>query len=65
MWETAHNSADYDCFKTQILPETFKTPSRHREAFLFFGRSRSNLCSNKLDVHETKGSLTQFHRVQS
>ena len=37
MWETAQNSADWEFFKTQILPETLKTPSRHREAFYVFG----------------------------
>ena len=42
MWETQQNSADWDCFKTQILPETLKTPSRHREACLcVFGEGRT------------------------
>ena len=29
MWETQHNTADSDCFKTLILQETQKTRSQH------------------------------------
>ena len=29
MWETQHNNADKDCFKTLILRETLKTQNQH------------------------------------
>ena len=31
LWETQHNSADLDCFKTLILQETLKTQNQHQE----------------------------------
>ena len=36
MWETQHNIADEDCFKTLISQETLKTRSQHQEEFFAF-----------------------------
>ena len=34
MWETQHNNADLDCFKTLILQETLKTQNQHQEELI-------------------------------
>ena len=60
MWETQHNNADLDCFKTLILQETLKTQNQHQENFVFF--RKSHVCANKLDVQETDFRFTQFYR---
>ena len=59
MWETQHNNADLDCFKTLIFQETLKTPNQHQENFVYF--RKSHVCANKLDVQETDFRFTQFY----
>ena len=36
MWETQHNNADWDCFKTLILQETLKTQNQPQEVSCVF-----------------------------
>ena len=36
MWETQHNNADLDSFKTLILQKTWKTQNQHQEEFWAF-----------------------------
>ena len=38
MWETQHNSADLDCFKTLTSREILKTRSQHHEEFCAFSK---------------------------
>ena len=51
MWETQHNIADLDYFKTLILQETSKTHNQHHEEFCAY--SGVTRCANKLDLQET------------
>ena len=36
-WETQHNNADLDCFKTLIWQETLKTQNQHLRNSVLFG----------------------------
>ena len=53
MWETQHNNADLDCFKTLILHDTLKTQNQHQENSVYF--RKSHVCASKLDVQEDNG----------
>ena len=33
MWETVRNNADWECFRTPILPEILKIPCRRQKEF--------------------------------
>ena len=57
MWETPHNNADWDCFRTLILPGFLKIQNRH----IFVQFWKSHVCANNLDVQETNISLTQLN----
>ena len=62
MWETQHNTADWDCFKTLILQEILKTQNQHQEEFLcIFGSHTfvpiSWMCKKQASVsHSFTGS---------
>ena len=62
IWETPQNRADWDCFKTELLPETLKTPSQHQEEFCAF--SEVEPLFQSVGCARSRGSLTQFHRVR-
>ena len=58
MWETQHNIADLDCFKTLILVGVFVDSKSTSEGVLYF--RKSHVRSNKLDVQETDFCFKQF-----
>ena len=60
MWETQHNIAEKDCFKTLILQETWRLESNIRMNSVHF--RKSHVRANKLDVQETDFCFTQFYR---
>ena len=56
MWETQHNNADLDCFKTLILQETCKTQNQHQEGSCVFSEATrlfqsAGCVRNKLQFH--------------
>ena len=58
MWETQHNIADWDCFKTLILQEALKTRSQHQGDFC--------ACSEVAQSYKQlgcAGNRLQFHLV--
>ena len=48
MWETQHNNADWDCFKTPILQEILRIQNLHQVEQCAF--SEAVRCSDQLDV---------------
>ena len=58
MWETQHNIADWDCFKTLILLETWKTRNRPRVDFCAFSEVKRS-CQQV----ECARNRLQFHTV--
>ena len=61
IWETQHNNADKDYFKTLILQEISKTHNQHQEEFCAFSEV-IRLYRSVVDVQETDFSFTQFYR---
>ena len=64
-WETQHNIADEDCFKTLISQETLKTRSQHQEEFFAFSEvTRSyqqvGCARNRLQFHTVPRKLKLF-----
>ena len=62
MWETQHNNADLDCFKTlSFACHSWRLKLNIRRSLVYF--RMSHVCANKLDVQETDFSVTQlFYR---
>ena len=61
MWETLHNSADWDYFRTLILLEILKTQNRLQVNFVLF--CKSHVCSHKLYVEETNFCFAHFNGI--
>ena len=59
MWEIQHNDADWDCFRTLILPEIWKTQNQHQVEFCAF----SEVTRSCPEVGCARNRL-QFHTVQ-
>ena len=65
MWETQHNNADLDYFKTLILQETLKTQNQHQEGSCAFSEV-TRLCQevgcarNRLQFHTAPQKLKSF-----
>ena len=58
MWETQHNSVDWDSFKILVLPVTWKTRNQHRaESYALFGSRTfvpmSWMCKKQTSVSHT------------
>ena len=65
MWETQHNIADEDCFKTLISQETLKTRSQHQVEFFAFSEvtpsyQQVGCARNGLQFHTVARKLTLF-----
>ena len=55
MWETKHDNADWDCFRTLILPEIQKTQNQHQEDSCAYSEvirscSKSWMCKKQTSV---------------
>ena len=61
MWVILQNNAGWDCFKTPILREILRTQNLLLVEHFFLRFWKSYICSNTLDVQETK---LQFRTVQ-
>ena len=57
LWETQHNNADWDCFKTLILRETSKTHNEHQVGILMHFR-KSKICAKKLWMCKKQTSVS-------
>ena len=65
MWETLHNNAGLDCFRTLTLPEILRTQSQHQEEFYAFSEAKRSCqqvgCArNRLQFHTVPQKLKLF-----
>ena len=58
MWETLHNNAIWDFFRSLTLPEILKTQNGPQGEFWKYS---SYVCSHKLDVKEANFCFAQFN----
>ena len=61
MWEILHDSAGWDCFRTQTLPRSWRFKIDFRGNFVHIWKS--HVCANKVDVQEANVSYTQFNGI--
>ena len=69
MWETLQNNADWDCFKTPILPEISRIQNLHLVEHCAFSESQtfvsiSWMCKNKLQFRTIQQNQKSFPWTQ-
>ena len=69
MWETQHNIADFDLFKTLILRETLKTQNQHQERSCVFSEvtrwcQKVGCARNRLQFHTVLQKLKSHLSMQ-